>query len=75
MVIDTSALVGVLFDVSERAGVVRAAWRRYGEGRHPASPNYGDGFARALARVRGDELLVTGDNFYQADVAPVVFNS
>lgn len=52
----------------EQALVARAAWRRYGKGRHPAGLNYGDLFSYALARVSGDELLFKGDDFARTDV-------
>lgn len=49
--------------------VARAAWRRFGKGRHAAGLNYGDLFAYALARITGDELLLKGDDFGQTDVS------
>lgn len=49
--------------------VARAAWRRYGKGRHPAGLNFGDLFAYALARASGHELLYKGDDFAQTDLA------
>lgn len=48
--------------------VARAAWRRFGKGRHRASLNYGDLFAYALARCRDEPLLFVGDDFTQTDV-------
>lgn len=42
------------------------AWQRYGKGRHPAAPNFGDCFAYALARTRGARLLFVGDDFTRA---------
>lgn len=129
MVIDTSALVAILFDEPERAAYVgamaasprrmvssatvlecsivvearrgepagryldlllhrarvrtvpvdeeqillaRAAWRRYGKGRHPAALNYGDLFAYALARATGEPLLFKGDDFTRTDIVPAV---
>lgn len=53
----------------QQTQLARAAWRRYGKGRHPAGLNFGDVFAYALARARGDELLFKGDDFRQTDVA------
>lgn len=46
----------------------RAAWRRYGKGRHPAGLNFGDLFAYALARASGEDLLFKGDDFAKTDV-------
>jgi ribonuclease VapC len=54
---------------AEQARIALAAWRRYGKGRHAAGLNFGDVFAYALARARGDELLFKGDDFAQTDVA------
>ena len=53
----------------EQALLARAAWRRYGKGRHPAGLNFGDLFAYALARARGEELLYKGSDFAQTDLA------
>jgi len=53
----------------EQAQLARAAWRRYGKGRHPAGLNLGDCFAYALARASGEELLFKGDDFARTDVA------
>jgi len=52
----------------EQAEIARIAWRRYGKGRHPASLNYGDCFAYALATVSGSPLLFKGDDFSQTDL-------
>jgi ribonuclease VapC len=55
--------------VDERqAAVARAAWRRFGKGRHPAALNYGDCFSYALARISGEPLLFKGADFSQTDV-------
>ncbi len=51
--------------------LARAAWRRFGKGRHPAGLNYGDCFSYALARHAGEPLLFKGDDFAQTDVAVV----
>lgn len=53
----------------EQVQVARAAWRRYGKGRHPAGLNLGDLFAYALARVSGEDLLFKGDDFGKTDIA------
>lgn len=44
------------------------AWKRYGKGRHPASLNFGDCFAYALAKQRSEPLLFKGEDFSQTDV-------
>lgn len=56
-------------DVSaEQTEIARAAWRRFGKGRHPAALNYGDCFSYALARVSGERLLCKGDDFARTDL-------
>ncbi len=52
----------------EQALLARAAWRRYGKGRHPAGLNFGDLFAYALARASGEDLLFKGDDFAKTDL-------
>src|SRR5271157_2875366 len=52
---------------AEQAEIARAAWRRYGKGRHKAGLNYGDCFSYALAKVSGEPLLAKGDDFAQTD--------
>ncbi len=44
------------------------AWLRFGKGRHPAALNYGDCLAYATARVAGQQLLCTGNDFAQTDL-------
>jgi ribonuclease VapC len=61
-------VVGVDEDQAELA---RVAWRRFGKGRHPASLNYGDCFAYALAKSRRATLLFVGNDFAQTDIEPV----
>lgn len=56
----------------EQTLLARAAWRRYGKGRHPAALNYGDLFAYALARATGEPLLFKGDDFTRTDVVPAL---
>ena len=51
-----------------QAETARAAWRRFGKGRHPAALNYGDCFAYALAKSRRLPLLFRGDDFSRTDV-------
>lgn len=52
----------------QQAELARAAWRRYGKGRHPAGLNFGDLFAYALARASGERLLFKGDDFTKTDI-------
>jgi ribonuclease VapC len=53
---------------AEQGRVARAAWSRFGKGRHPAGLNFGDCFAYALARVLGEPLLCKGDDFARTDI-------
>jgi ribonuclease VapC len=55
----------------DQAETARAAWRRFGKGRHPAALNYGDCFAYALARSRRLPLLFRGNDFSQTDIDSV----
>ena len=50
--------------------IARAAFRRFGKGRHPAGLNYGDCLSYALARSRGERLLFKGEAFVRTDVEP-----
>jgi ribonuclease VapC len=53
----------------EHFDFARAAWRRYGKGRHPAALNICDCLAYALATATGEPLLFVGSDFGQTDVA------
>ena len=49
--------------------IARDAYRRYGKGHgHPAQLNFGDCFSYALAKVTGEPLLYTGDDFVHTDI-------
>jgi ribonuclease VapC len=52
----------------EQVEIARAAWRKYGKGRHPAALNFGDCFAYALAKSSGEPLLAKGTDFALTDV-------
>ncbi len=54
------------------ARATRAAWRRYGKGRHPASLNVGDCFAYGLVKTRRLPLLETRADFAKTDVTLAV---
>jgi len=58
----------------DQAEAARAAWRRFGKGRHPAAPNYGDCFAYALAKTRHLPLLYHGNDFLRTDIEPVAMS-
>lgn len=61
----------VAFD-EEQLALARAAFRRFGRGRHPAALNFGDCFAYALAKARTLPLLFKGDDFAQTDIASAI---
>jgi ribonuclease VapC len=52
----------------EHAQLARAAYHRFGKGRHPAALNFGDCFSYALARALGEPLLFVGNDFGRTDV-------
>ena len=52
----------------EQAWIARAAYGAFGKGRHRAGLNFGDCFAYALAKEKGEPLLFKGDDFRKTDV-------
>jgi ribonuclease VapC len=44
------------------------AYRRYGQGRHPAGLNFGDCMTYAAVRLTGQPLLCRGDDFSKTDL-------
>jgi ribonuclease VapC len=56
----------------EQAKIAREAYRDFGKGRHRAGLNFGDCFAYALAKVRGESLLFKGDDFRHTDLESVL---
>jgi ribonuclease VapC len=53
-----------------QAQLAREAYRDFGKGSgHPAQLNFGDCFAYALARDKGEPLLFVGGDFGETDVA------
>ena len=67
LLIERAGIELVPVDV-EQARAARAAYSRFGKGRHPAALNLGDCFSYALARVLGEPLLFKGDAFSRTDV-------
>lgn len=61
-------IVTVDADLAARA---MSAWRRYGNGRHPAGLDFGDCFTYALAERTGHPILCTGEDFAVTDLAVV----
>lgn len=57
----------VPFDADQIA-IARQAFRRFGKGRHGAALNFGDCFAYALAKLRGEPLLAKGNDFRRTDI-------
>ena len=53
---------------ADQIEIARAAFRRYGKGRHPAGLNFGDCFSYALAKSVGEPLLFKGGDFAQTDL-------
>jgi ribonuclease VapC len=67
------ALIQVEPFTLEQARIAREAYRDFGKGRHRAGLNFGDCFAYALARERGEPLLFKGNDFRRTDVEPVEY--
>lgn len=61
----------IAFD-GEQQQLARAAFRRFGRGRHAAQLNFGDCFAYALAKHRGEPLLYKGRDFAQTDIGSAI---
>jgi ribonuclease VapC len=54
---------------AEQANLARSAWRKYGQGRHPAALDFGDCLSYALAKATGEPLLAKGTDFGLTDIA------
>jgi ribonuclease VapC len=65
--IEETAAVVIPFTESHY-GLAVSAWLKYGKGRHPATLNFGDCLAYAMARAANMPLLCVGDNFPQTDL-------
>jgi ribonuclease VapC len=57
---------------AEQVEIARAAWRKYGKGRHKAGLNFGDCFAYALAKGSSEPLLFKGADFTHTDLIPAM---
>jgi ribonuclease VapC len=53
-----------------QARIAREAYRDFGKGRHRAGLNFGDCFAYALAKEKGESLLFKGNDFRLTDIEP-----
>ena len=54
-----------------QARLAREAYRDFGKGRHRAGLNFGDCFAYALAKDKGEALLFKGEDFRHTDIEAV----
>lgn len=57
---------------TEQAKIARAAFRKFGKGRHAANLNFGDCFSYALAKALEAPLLFKGNDFSQTDIEAAV---
>ncbi len=60
--------IGVEPVTLNQARIAREAYRDFGKGRHRAGLNFGDCFAYALAKDKGEVLLFKGDDFCHTDI-------
>jgi ribonuclease VapC len=60
--------IGVEPVTLNQARIAREAYRDFGKGRHRAGLNFGDCFAYALAKEKGEPLLFKGDDFCHTDI-------
>lgn len=57
----------------EQARIARDAYRDFGKGsKHRAGLNFGDCFAYALAKTRGESLLFKGQDFRHTDLSSAI---
>ena len=52
--------------------IARQAFIDFGKGRHKAGLNFGDCFAYALAKAKGEPLLFKGGDFSQTDIVAAI---
>jgi ribonuclease VapC len=57
---------------AEHAVRARAAWAKFGRGRHRARLNFGDCMVYAVAAAEGETLLFKGDDFIHTDIEPAL---
>lgn len=60
--------LGIAQFTQHHVAAAQRAYRRWGEGRHPAGLNYGDCMSYAVAEVSGEPLLAVGDDFPHTDL-------
>ena len=66
----STAQISIVSLDREQAEMARAAFARYGKGRHRAGLNLGDCFSYALAQSLEQPLLFKGDDFSHTDLQP-----
>ena len=65
----TRAAITIEPVTAAQAHIAREAYRDYGKGSgHPAGLNFGDCFAYALARDKGEPMLFKGADFAKTDI-------
>ncbi len=57
----------------DHAVVARAAFDRFGKGRHPAALNFGDCMSYAVAKIENEPLLFKGNDFAQTDILAAAY--
>ena len=58
---------------AEQARIAREAYRDFGKGSgHPAQLNFGDCFAYALAKAKGEPILFKGQDFKHTDLTSML---
>ena len=57
---------------ADHAAAARAAFLRYGKGRHPAALNFGDCIAYSAAKLENLPLLFKGDDFRRTDIRAAI---
>ena len=62
------AVIDIVPVTLDQARIAAGAYERYGKGRHAAALNFGDCFAYALAKSRGEPLLFKGSDFGLTDI-------
>jgi len=55
-----------------QAHLARQAFHDFGKGRHAAGLNFGDCFAYALAKDKGEPLLFKGNDFKRTDIVSAI---
>lgn len=67
LLLHTAGMVVVSLD-ADQVLLARAAYQKFGKGRHPAGLNLGDCCTYALARSTGEPLLFKGNDFSKVDL-------